>query len=65
MRYEKIPVIRRPDANISLTDSGKRCANHKAEEYASGDQRHSQGHWLGASAGTEGLYNNWAFEEGN
>lgn len=49
----------------TLTDAGKRGTDHEAEEHASSDQRHDQGHWMGATAGTEGLHNIWTIAEGD
>lgn len=50
---------------ISFLDVGKWCTNNEAQEYAASNQCNKQGHWMGASAGTEGLRHLGAFQKGD
>ena len=50
---------------IRFLGVGQWCIDHEAQEYAAGDQRNDQRHWMGTSAGTEGLRHLWALQKGD
>lgn len=50
---------------ISCLDVGEWCTDNEAKEHAASNQCNEQGHWMGASAGAEGLRHLWAFQKGD